>query len=628
MKKISRGLLSAAVTALMLSACTSPEESKPNNALKIFSSDQVFVGEHPQCKSMLDGYCTYLYSPDVLGNLEVKRPDDPIHVLQGETANEFTQVFYNYAMAKLQNRRFLPHDFYQALERANYFEKMEKFLARRSRQQMTKAQRLSSDATDYELGSLWSAAINETVLNRMDVKFPGFHNLPDYLIPVELDLERTRLRRSLTSEIARSIWRNNKNWQKVEHGFAKLQDSFVEMIARLDIPEALRKEWTEKILTIQLVMPGALPAISDEMCSTTTVNAYYYTNLNMLTVCAGDFNSEDAIQTLAHEMAHALGIDREQFLFESNSSFGRDLASLRGDLCTKETFSCDKWTQYKAGFEKEIDGLSAFQPSVPEFQRCLKRRETPKKLSDDDVQRFARALVSSRMSDLASSGRFLRITKPDLPMINGKTQKNPNYLNPCSYYLFSHGQESIDDDLTTLMYFTAEYRCSDQKPSERMKTALEVAKTMTARVFEGSLRMEGEFSPRDQLENEGFSSPPYERFADVIGSYAMAQYLAHLPFEWDRQNKFLASSSWQCSRPSLATHFPEESAVEKEYVLDAHAEGDQRRMELFSTPIRKVIGCEKDFEFKECSLPFKEDIKIHPPQPVNVLSSASPHQGL
>jgi hypothetical protein len=129
---------------------------------------------------------------------------------------------------------------------------------------------------------------------------------------------------------------------------------------------------------------------------------------------------------------------------------------------------------------------------------------------------------------------------------------------------------------------------------------------MSIDVLRETLRIEGEFSNRSLMETEGYSSSPDERFADVIGSYAMAELLSELPFQWDRQNKFLASSSWQCVKPSLSSHFPEESAIEKEYIFDAHTEGDQRRKELFSEPIRKAIGCEKDFEFRECSLPFKE----------------------
>ena len=226
-------------------------------------------------------------------------------------------------------------------------------------------------------------------------------------------------------------------------------------------------------------------------------------------------------------------------------------------------------------------------------------------MTDEDIARFARTMTTDRISELASSDRFLRITKPELPTPNGKSLKNPNYLNPCSYYLWTQNEEPIDDELSTVMFFTAEYRCSNLTGSARMKESIEVAKAMTDQTLRKTLQLEGEFSSRALLETEGFSSPPFERFADVIGSYAMAQLLSELPNPYDRQNRFLASSSWQCIEPSLASHFPEESSIEKEYIFDPHLEGDQRRKELFSSPIREVISCKKDFEFKECKLPFK-----------------------
>src|SRR6202007_3319322 len=111
--------------------------------------------------------------------------------------------------------------------------------------------------------------------------------------------------------------------------------------------------------------------------------------------------------------------------------------------------------------------LDGYEPEMPEFQRCLKRRVTNKPLGPEDIARFARNLTADRISDLASNDRFLRVTKPELPTPNGKYLKNPNYLNPCSYYMWSQGEEPIDDEISTVMFFTAEYRCSDQAGSAR-----------------------------------------------------------------------------------------------------------------------------------------------------------------
>lgn len=555
------------------------------------------------CKAMLDSYCDFLNSPGVQGNLEVKRADRATRILQGDTQNQFTQIYYRYSQAKLRNREFFPKDVLRILERHAYFTKLGAFLKRRPRPGMSLPERLMTEQDDFELGMIWTAAQNEAAILRMNHRYPEFHRLPEALVPIELQLERRRMRRDLVSEISRAIWRGSDEWKRVESTFAKLQASFGRVIKRLNIGESVRKDWLERIASVRLVLPGAFPAIANEECGSTTANAFYFTYLNVVTVCAGDFNSEDIVQTLAHEMAHALGVDRSQYLFENRSNFGRALSSFRRRVCEPKTFTCDAWDTFRGGFDESLKSLVGFDPQVPEFQSCLMRRPATKDLSDADIQRFARTLVTDRISDLASGDRFLRITKEMMPLRNGKQQRNPNFMNPCSYSLWSQGEEPVDDDLTTLMFFTAEYRCTPAKPArERLRDAIEVAKALSEKVTRRALRVEGRFSARSLLEAEGFASPPFERFADVLGSYATADLLAQSRDRWDRQNSFLASSSWQCTEPSLMSQYPEESSVEKEYIFDAHTEGEQRRKELFTTPIREVIGCQKDFDFLECKL--------------------------
>jgi len=620
--------LNTFLAAALVAGCTTqkaPENVDPINVGRSFSSETLYSpGKAPQCKAMMDAYCNTLYSPEAQGNLEIKQSSNSIEVLQGDTRNEFSQVYFRYAKAKLKSRSNLPADFRSALERNSYFVKLKAYLARPPREHMTLSQRLESENTNYELSYIWTAALNEAIVSRMTSKYPGYHKISETNMPIELQLERRRLRREIISEISRAIWRDDKNWQRVEQGFDRLKISFLRMIPQLDIPQSIADDWASRIASIQLALPGSTPAISDEECSSTTVNAYYFTYLNVLTVCAGDFNSEDILQTLAHEMAHALGIDRSTYLFEVNSDFGKQLSTFRANVCKPEAFSCDQWASYKASFEEKLKSLEGYQPQLREFNQCLKRRPTSKTLEDDDIERFAHTIVNDRMSDLASGDRFLRLTKAQIPMRNGKTEKNPNYLNPCEYSLWSQGEEPIHDPLTTMLYFTAEYRCSDKKGADKLKSAIEVSKAMTTDLFEKVLKLEGEFSSRGLLENQGYSSPPYERFADVVGSYALAELLKLIPEKWNRRNVFLASSSWQCIEPSLESRFPDESAVESEYIFDDHTGGDLRQKELFSTPIRETIGCQKDFEFNECSIPRKK----RPPEPKDpaLLAIKSPAQ--
>lgn len=590
---------------LAVQGCAHTQEPSPG--LWPFSAPKVSASEAPGCKAMMDQYCKSLYSPEARGNLQVKHGQSSVEILQGETPNQLSQVYYKYARAKLRRRKILPADFVSVLESSRYFGKLDEFLRRPPRESMSLSQRLRYDRIDSELGSSWSSALQETVLRRAAKKVPGFHKIPDSLITPELAVEKRRIRRQLITEISRGLWQEDRNWKKVEETFINLRGSFLHLIDRLDFPESLRQEWRQRILDVRLVLPGSLPAIADTECSATNNNAFYYTHLNVLTVCAGEFNSEDIVLTLSHEMAHALDLGRSVYLAKARSPLGSKISSLRESVCSQKSFSCEEWRNFKQGFSESLLTLRSFNPELPDFNRCLKKQWANRAPDDEEIARAAKNAITERFSRLANSDSFLRITKRELPFIDGKMRKNRNYLNPCSYYLWSQGEEPIDDELTTLLFFTAEHQCEGTgKPgAERMRDAIEMAKVMSLKLLNETLSMEGEFSGSSVLESEGLSSSPDERFADVIGSYATAEFLAEITDVEDRRNRLLASNSWQCSSPSLAARFPDESSVEKALVLDAHTDGELRRIETFSKPIRSAVACKKDFEFKECRLPFR-----------------------
>jgi hypothetical protein len=154
-----------------------------------------------------------------------------------------------------------------------------------------------------------------------------------------------------------------------------------------------------------------------------------------------------------------------------------------------------------------------------------------------------------------------------------------------------------------LLFFSLEYQCSsEQERTVRMKNSLLSANNLLTQVIIEKLRMEGEFSDDDWLKSQGHSASASEHFADVLGSYAFAESLSRLSERWSRRKYFLASSSWQCHRPSLARSFPEEAMVERRFSLDSHASEKDRQFLSLSSPVRAALGCRKDFLVHECSL--------------------------
>ena len=604
------GCATAPRAATDASAARDANEARENNdELREFTSQRAFSPAGPVgCRNLVDAYCTALYSPRAGGNLRVPQSEAPAEILQGETRNDFSRVFVAYAIAKLHRQGRLPSDFQAALARRNYFVRLKQLLMRKPRSAMSVQDRVESDQLERSLVADWQSALDEATLRRVRKKFPEFHALAERDIPIEWQIERRRTRRALVADVSTALWSGDPNWKRVERGFGALRESFLELIDDLDAPDELRAAWRDRVQSIELVLPSSRPALADDECGSTKANAYYYSFLNVLTVCAGDFNSEDILQTVAHEMAHALDLDRSRYLFQTNSTFGRGLATLRHNVCSAsaDRFTCDDWTKFKAEFPRKLAELRAYRPELPEFNRCLARRPIARRVDDGAARAAATRIVRERFADLASSDYFLRIVKAGIPLPSGKMQKNPNYLNPCSYYMWTREEEPIDDSLSTLVFFTAEYRCSTAPTdADRLRSALAKSQEMSVATTQEAILNEGEFSNRRALELDGLSSSPVERFADVVGSHALARALNKLDLIWERRNLFLASSSWQCEPPGLASSFPTESAVQREWELDAHSEGRERLYETLSRPVREALLCEKDFDFAECSLPLK-----------------------
>ena len=597
------------ITLLLLSGCTSNTPPTPDDD-QFFNTRDFSIHEllndqpNPGCKAMFDGYCGALYSPGSDGNLRIHTGKETLEILQGKTANDLPAAFYNYSKAKIRNKQLLPHDFQQTLDDSAYFSKLDSYLSQPQPESMSLDRKIQAIRNNMNLGGLWDAAIAATVLRRMEHHYPGYHKLREDMVPIELQLERKRERRRLISDISKSNWSKDPKWVNVEASFEKLRTHFYLVIDRLKIDPEIKKQWKDKISKIELVIPGAVPEISDTECSTTQANAFYYNHLNLLTVCAGDFNSEDILETLAHEMSHSLDFERSSYLFQINSKVGKSITSLRHEVCAEQVFSCATWDNFKAHLDTNLSSLKQFKVDLPEFQRCLKRRPTVKELEEDDLDRLAEQKITDSIAELATSEIFLRITKEKIPLPNGKLGKNPNYLNPCDYYLWSKGEEPIDDELNGLIFFTAEYRCSQGDPAARLKNAINQSKKISYKIAKEVLRSEGEFSDEYAMESEGFSASPVERFADVVGSYALADLLGSYPRQLDRRNVFLASSSWLCSKPSLASLYPDEETIQQEFSFDAHTGSDERKKEFFSAPVRNTLGCKKDFQFNECTLPF------------------------
>lgn len=560
--------------------------------------------DKPACLGMVQDFCQTLFAPENQGSLKFEIGTTKYNIRLGETENDFSEPDYEFMKAQIKAWNKLPADFRENLNESGYKAKLEKHLKRMARTKMDLKDRIANMRSEEEIDSIWNGAFRETVLTKMEKTVPGYAKIKEDFMPLEIRYESERQRRILLSKVAKALWADHENWKEVEKKFAQVRNIYKMVISESkDIPKEIKSDWMARLESIKLMIPGADPEVEMGSCFRDEANAYYFREENYITVCAGDFNSEEIDQTLAHEMSHALDVGRSRYLYQMNSPVGGALHDLKEMSCGKEAFSCNKWNQAKAQFPAHLTHLAAFQPQLKKFNQCLQEKETKSEIPDDYLSRISKEGVEGILSDLAKRNVFLRIISPTLPLPNGTAQKNPLHMNPCGYYLWDTKVQPFDEDVSLLLFFTAEYRCNQNKDrAEKFKTAIETAKNLQTAFAKSTIAMEGEFSGRWRLDRDGYSSSPSERFADNLGQMVFARILKEEPDVRKRRARYLANNAWLCRKPSLQQLFTAEAKIQRSYYVEPHSETNQRQKELLTEEIRDTLACKRDFDANQCKM--------------------------
>lgn len=554
------------------------------------------------CKAMVDNYCASLYAKDARGNLQIEDGKRTRITLQGKTTNNFDGAAFAYYRARANHRSRLPADLRDALARREFYPKLEKLLTRPSKKNMPLDERIFFSDLENEVDRIWENAIEESIARRLEKRYRGTY-LEDDEMSLEIELERQRLRYRLWAQISTALWKDHPNWEAVQEDFTKLKVSFTRAIQHLGIPPELKTAWAAKIRAVQLTLPGHSVLTANSACISTSRNAYYYPYLNTLTVCAGYFNGGQQIQTLAHELAHALDFNSRLVDFQQRQPLLGDLREIKDMVCGKKTFNCGEWHDFAAGFGAKTAALATYTPELPAFHSCLQKNRPVRELTDDILQEKAEKISRNRFSDLTKNSAFFRLISEKMPLPSGDSVPNRAFMNPCSYYLWDSEKFQPDSELTSLILFTAAYRCAADSDGTALRTAVETSKKMTQDLIYAVLKSEGVFSDREELQTEAYASPPTERFADRMASYAVADYLRQYPGVAQARSAYLASTFWLCDKPSLRKSNYQQYQSLRDLIVDrtVHLENEERLKDWFSPPLMERLSCQPDFEDLGCS---------------------------
>lgn len=481
---------------------------------------------------------------------------------------------------------------------------MNNFLNQESFRGKSRKERLRIDRLEDDLAEIWSDAVEEVALERAEKQHPGYGKKNP--LPVLWERSYYKVLRELNAEIYGTIWRNSPAWTKVESDFKAVKAAYLQSLKEMpNLPEDVRRDWLERVETIQLTIPGTDPDADDQhSCSTSQMNAYYMPRTHRLTVCAGYFNTAEVAATLGHEIAHGLGISRSTDVFKQRSGIAQKLKALRRQVCSQSPIqSCPAdWARLKANFEKELKDLEGFKPQVPEFLSCLQYKPSFESPSASTLKEISEASARESVAYYSDEDGFLLLTSPKIIHSNGQKEANPDYLNPCAT------REPKDKDFnleySVPILIALEYACDQGggTTAAKIRRAGQSAIRLQAQILSKTLPIGGRFSKNDALAARGYSEDSEERFADAIGNRVLASMLKKLPSIEDRRKVFFANQAKRCSPPSIREEHPEEAQAQKEFSFEPHSQGKQRRIEGMNSAIREALACNKDFDHKDCSL--------------------------
>lgn len=553
---------------------------------------------------MINDYCNRLYSGKSRGNLQISNGREKFFTLQGQTNNNFDTAWYAFYQARFDNRSRLPADLRSSLGKRNFFGNVAAILDRPNKISLPFDQDIEQNDLEQIVDRTWEDSVEETIRRRLEKKFPGAYRLSDDETPQEINLEESRLRNQIWSEISIALWENNPRWQLVVRDFRTLHKAYEKAIKNFPIEDEVKRKWLDKLHKIKLTLPGQTPETANHECISTSRNAHYYPYLNSITVCAGYFNGGDQIQTLAHELAHAFDYSSRLIDFHQNSTMAKDLKALREAVCSKNSFNCDQWDKFKQSFESNLSQLKSYVGEITDFHRCLQKTKTNDEIDEPTLDEKARKFTKERFSRLATNSSFFRLTSEKLPNLSGANTPNPNYLNPCAYNLWNHLPWSLDSENNSLVFFVAAYRCDQTTTENRLRQSVDTAKSFSEELLRVVIANEGIFSSRPELQSEAISSPPTERFADRLGSFAVAEYLKKYKTPAERRTHYLASSFWLCEKPSFKTTHYEEYQALSDLIVDraVHPESELRQKDWLSPSVREQLSCDMDFDHVECEL--------------------------
>lgn len=564
----------------------------------------------PNCFEQIDSFCKTLYDPKnplEPGNLNLKLGGNNFELRFGRNEKNFSYAFIKFALAKIDAEKSLPASFKEYLEKQNYFTKLKSYL--KTPRPITPLAKRAIVREGDTLNSIWNIAYLDSVNREMEKTHPGFLKVKHWPPPWKRHQKQFRQKLEIAVNIA--LWQNHPDWKKAETQFLEVKNSLLEEIRTLpNLSDKTRREWLEQIETVKLLVPGSTDFLLeiDENCAKSEVNAFYSAEQHALTLCAGDFIAGPALFTLAHELSHAIGENRNVFLATAESNFEKDLRVLGQDLCNGPALGCSPaWKKLKADLKSSkalTETIDHYSVEAEKLKICLQNQPIP-----DNPERLKKAALEAAHSSaryyttaLSREHFFLSSIKSKTLDAEGNEFANEGYFNPCNGEEFSKLRLHAGSALK--VFFLAEYQCNlKTDPIVRLKESIQLAEDLQRGIYEKTILMGGRLSSNRTLNSKGAALDTGEQFADWMASRVLARLIQkRSETSAEKITEIGSNLALLCDPPGIENLYRQEAEVEKQFDPEPHPLNSSRLRQIVSPPLEKALGCEVTPHEKECVL--------------------------
>jgi hypothetical protein len=457
----------------------------------------------------------------------------------------------------------------------------------------------------------WNRAFEKVGTARVESKNPALKKLKGIDITVEQSSAYQKSYNTLRDEILVAKHSKSQGWKMIEELFPVVKKDLQAEIQKLPISDEAKKARLTILDEVQLTLPftDREKFAASHQCQSTEINAFYSSDYNKFTVCAGLFGALRSRASiyfiLAHEMGHAIDLDS----FASQSNQSHSVVKKINKLAHSKTpaFSCEDWQRLLE--EIRTAGKEVGTPKSDPLQKladCLAPKKNLREFNQQNVGALSESFATSELSSAASSNNFLELSEPNTKRFD-QDKKNPHYLRPDRVTALAEGQfvnatqrdanifEIVNQQLACIKnadgssYISHQSLTASERPSI-LKKVLDDTKVLKTSL--NNLQLTDCGTNCRALVGYNVSADSGENFSDWIAGRALSTELQRYKNVEERRQAAALSAVLFCNRPDITTIAPDAALVEKQFSTEPHPNNRLRRLAVFNQVNSQLVDCQ------------------------------------